>query len=76
MTNNEASCCKITANVQLRKRNGARGLILEAGSIVRWAPAPGADLIEVFHGTSHAVISMDDAIPVDWDELDAMWVEA
>jgi len=48
---------------------------LAAGSVVDFEPSDTSGAIRVRFGSQVAAISMDDAIPVFWDEAEEMWVE-
>ena len=52
-------------------------LTLRAGSVVAWSPSlNGPCAIRVHFAGRVAVIDMDDASPVEWDDAEQQWVEA
>lgn len=60
------------------RKNTPYSITYAAGSIFEdWYPAEDGDKIVIARsGSKHtATISMDDATPVEWDELDEMWLE-
>ena len=48
---------------------------LAAGSVVEAQLITGTDFVIVTFAGHRAVISMDDASPVTWDDVEEMWIE-
>lgn len=46
------------------------------GSVVIWTPGAEPGTIELDYFGHSATISQDDALPMEWDALDQMWVRA
>ena len=72
-TTSPAPHCKTAVPFVFNYGMGSQ-ITLREGSIVEWTPEDG-DLIRIHFAGSSKVISMDNAIPVEWDAKDEMWVE-
>lgn len=68
---------RIETPVTFRKHT-KHAITYGVGSIFEnWHPASDGDQIIISRGPKHiATISMDDATPLEWDDLDKAWTEA
>ena len=68
-----AAYCKIMVPVWFNYGLSSQ-FALDKGSVVEWTPEDG-DIIRIHAHGSSRTYCMDDAIPVEWDAKDEMWVE-
>ena len=69
------AACELTTRTTLTRR-GYSTITLGAGCVVAWTPGNVPGTIDVEHFSHTATISQDDAIPMEWDAQDQMWVRA
>lgn len=69
----EAAFCKILIPVVFNYGMRSEFRLLP-GSVVEWEPEDG-NLVRIRACGSSKVIHIEDATPVEWDEVDEMWVE-
>lgn len=74
MTTQTATAIRTETDVTFRK-NTKYAITYAAGSIFEdWYPTEDGKIVIARGGSKHtATISMDDATPVEWNELDHMW---